>query len=235
MSKRSRIVVSIFAISLIVLPALFILCYMFPMFLYNVLTLYFGVSEDVLTWIGVSVLVIFLIPPWDKQKRAVVASTFRLMSKRFFRQRPIDETIFHDQITHFAQVTIPANKSHADPATTIKVFQPSSYNILEKDNGFYLKIISDLSPPTSQKMRSSSRYHIGDRFSFFSSKISQILCKYRSLDRVRLSFWTSLFFKNLFMRLFFNFWGDNGMAPSWCLRGFQYTNKSIMQIGEING
>ena len=140
MSKNSRVAVSIFLISMIILPAVFILGILLPMMLYQAFESTLSEFKDLFTVLGISFIVLLLIPPWDAKKRAIVSETFKKLSKGFFRPKPTDEILFKDTIVHFAATKEFSNESDLTSEIiesflgTISVFDVKRLSSLAKGN-----------------------------------------------------------------------------------------------------
>ncbi len=127
MSKHPRVAVSIFLISMIILPAIFILGILLPLVIYNALEVHLTEYKDFFTGLGISFLIVLLIPPWDAKKRAVVSKTFRRLSKSFFKPKHTEDLVFKDTIIHFAAAEDFSNDSNLASEIVENFFETSSF------------------------------------------------------------------------------------------------------------
>lgn len=108
--------------------------------LYQAFESFLSEYKDFFTVLGISFIVILLIPPWDAKKRAVVSETFKKLSKGFFRPKPTDEFFFKDTIVHFAATDEFSNESDLASEIvesflgTISVFDVKRLSSLAKGN-----------------------------------------------------------------------------------------------------
>ena len=101
MTSYSRVAVSIFVISVMLLPAVYILGILLPPLLYNTFMFYFGELSDFFTVLGIILLVMTLGPPYDRKKLAWVARKIKRYAKNFFWPKNTEEVVFRDDIIHF--------------------------------------------------------------------------------------------------------------------------------------
>ncbi len=103
MSKSYRILTSIVLISMLALPAFFIMGVWIPLTLYDLITTHINGSSTFFTILGILILIAHLAPPPpDKKKRILFVYQFKDLLKKFCKLKEIEEFSFKDDIVHFA-------------------------------------------------------------------------------------------------------------------------------------
>jgi len=198
-TQHSRVIVSIFIISLIILPIFFILAILLPMMLYNAVELYFQEYKDFFNILGIVFLICLLIPPWDSEKRAIVANAFHRFTRNFLHPEHSEEIVFTDDIIHFAQLKEDFNPSencfhlsfHISKFLHFLVSSPLVHHQQVKEPSNKIRNFSSNSSPRNSSSPSSSKNNGIGLHSLSRAFISPLLTFF------------SLFFKTFFIGLYY--------------------------------
>ena len=110
MARTSRVLVSLFLISIILLPVVYVVGILLPMVLYAASESFFSEYSDFFTILGISLLLSMIVPPWDKKKLYFFSNAVKRFWKSFVKSKPLDEEFgFRDDIIHFAAKEITSN------------------------------------------------------------------------------------------------------------------------------
>ncbi len=102
MSKCPRVAVSIFMISIMILPGIFILTFYLPQFIYDTMNTLYGDPTILFTVSAIIILAIIFTPPLRKHHRVVFSKVLNVIFKKFFRSKSKEDVVFKDNIINFA-------------------------------------------------------------------------------------------------------------------------------------
>ncbi|NVM52586.1 MAG: hypothetical protein HWN66_02700 [Candidatus Helarchaeota archaeon] len=169
MSKKPHVSSSIFLITIMILPAIFILGVILPIMINNILNFFFGDCSIFFTIFGIIFLVSFLIPPPPgKKRRTIFFESMKRFFKKFLKPKLTDEIVFKDDIVHFAateHLTENSSSKFEYVNDELKSYNNSTIAHSSQDSENRGSISNVLSQPKKHKTTSKHRINFYHSFS----------------------------------------------------------------------